>query len=138
MTNNGTTNGRKPAKKRTTSVPAKSPAPVKRTAASEEAIRRCNDLDLTAAAWVTAIRAKVKELADEMGRLDYLTGHPDCKSAGLMLYTVLDRGALGELMAAVDAAEKAVEDLLQADAVEQIPNLARACRETDAALSRVK
>lgn len=100
-----------------------------------DATARCEELDLTAAAWAAVIRAKVMELASEMGRIDNLRSHPDTPPAAVeLLFAKIDRNALGKLMAAIEDAERAVEGLFLADALDEVPRLAGACRAAAAAL----
>lgn len=95
---------------------------------------RCVELDLTAAAWACAIRRRVKELADEMGRMEYVMGHPPRPCAAAMLFTALDRAALGRLMAAVEEAGRAADELLQADVPDGVPDLAAVCQSAAVAM----
>jgi hypothetical protein len=140
MNRNGKAAGRgkgKPAggaakRKRSAGESPRIAAKEEREAEADGAVDR---LDQTAAAWVTAIRARVKELAEALGRLDYVSSHPDDVFAAKMLRTVLDDRALGRLVTAVNDAECALDDLLSADFSGPVPDLADACREAAKALA---
>lgn len=111
---------RPPSAKRT--VRAKRPGPAAFDRASELA-------DLTAAAWVSVIGSRVRELARVVGRVVYLSSHPDEARAGAALAQRLDLRRFGVLSAAIDRAEMAVlEGLLNADVTFEVPDLAGACR----------
>lgn len=116
----------KTTRKNGTGKRKKSPAPVVPTA---EAINAASQaVEVTALAWSFAISARVKELAEELGRIDYVRQHPDTAGAAVVLGGVLDMDAVGRLTTAIDEAESVLEDLLTSKA-SAVPNLARACRE---------
>jgi hypothetical protein len=90
-----------------------------------EAVER---LDLIGAKWVAAIAFRVRELADEMSRLDRLCSHPEDTMAAKLLRGMIDPDALGRLNGAVEEAERAVNGLIPAEEAPGVPDLAGACR----------
>jgi hypothetical protein len=122
-----TTNG---ARTRTRS-PKRKP-PVVPTPA--EITQHCHEVDVMAAAWVGCITAKVKELAYELGRLVYVSGHPEQTGAAAVLKTAIDMSALGQLTSAIDDAESTLEHLLSPNVSDDVPDLAGACRKAAAGL----
>jgi hypothetical protein len=81
-------------------------------------------LDATAAQWVAALRHKLSQLADALGVLDAIGGHPDPAQGRLVLGTVLRPEAVCKLVALVDEALKQADELLDEAVVEQFPPMA--------------
>ncbi len=121
---------------RTRTAKAK-PDSAERLRLEAEDVRAHNQARVVAAAWVAAIRVKVRELAREASVIDNIIGHPDKMGQALVLRCVLNPDGAALFMQTVYELEDMLDDLLAGDAEPTVPDLADACQkaaETHAAL----
>jgi hypothetical protein len=128
--------------------PTAKPATAKQTKAERVKAQReaehwqaYQEAQLTAAAFVAAVRVKVLELTHEARRLECIMGHPDKRTEDVMLRCILDPGGVGRFISAAYKLEDSLDGMLAGDAEPVIPDLAGAIRhaaETYAAEMKAK